>query len=901
MIRTGEVLFLAAALLAGCAGLPPSPSAEPIAAADGPRAAAPLADTLATLTATDKITCLTTTSGAGYCWGEFIGEQKGAPVRILEADGSPARVRSVAPGFLGACAVMMAGDVRCDPRATGGWTDSAGMPIPMPPQCGYGACMLPLAVPGALGSQPVRDVTRGGHHACALAEDGTAYCWGSNSKGELGTGTWTPDPRGTSGPYTRAPAPTAGGVRFSQISTREWLTCGVATHNRGVYCWGYGQSGQAGDSTIMQGCHGEPPYANRACSTAVPTRVLPDSTPDGRHPQPSRVAFAQVSSGGRLACAADVQGRAFCWGSSYRCELGRCGRGDSHRAVQVPLPGRAVEVHAGYWFACARTADFRVFCWGDNTQGQLGSLASANNGPDGLPPEYREPKDGATGSAAYDDACFLGGRCSPAPVEVGPGRRWHALGVGSAHACGLAEDGTVNCWGAGGPVLGTAPRTVTCENRSNTWNDAPCQPLPVPVAGLPPLASPPVPVAPPPGRRAAADPLGIRATRVFASRRELRVIFPRDTARAWGWSELEDREYRPSYSWGIGIPGMGGPRTLSLHVARRHGEGARRFRSLEELVAAAPPALCVPLMFQACTPDIVAASVQDGAVVLTLHDSASVARLVGLRPEWATVWHGRPDAPSDFRFDSVRVEYVDPQVPLPDSALRMEAAAARRRYEASVNTISRYLSGPGRSGDQLWLAVGDSVTLRVDETKCHSDVCGGVYEPLSASGWRVGDSTIVRLRAVPDTDRALRWFGRSPAVSVIARRTGRTRLRVLGLTGPSDTLPSSRPVPRELEVTVIVTPPVARVELAPRVQVAKVGQQVQFQTRAFSAGGRVIAGAPVQVRVEGGSYTRVMSAPHLYPVEFDSSGRYTITASFGGLSDTLLVDVAPAGNEATSP
>jgi hypothetical protein len=265
------------------------------------------------------------------------------------------------------------------------------------------------------------------------------------------------------------------------------------------------------------------------------------------------------------------------------------------------------------------------------------------------------------------------------------------------------------------------------------------------------------------------------------------------------------------------------------------------------------------------------------------------------------LWHGRPEVPWEFRMDSVRVEYVDPQIPPPDSALRVEAAAARRRYEASVNTISRYLSAPGRSGSEMWMGVGDSVLVRVEETWCHSDVCGGMYEPLTASDWHVGDSTIVQMRAVADTGHALRGFGRSPAAAVIARHTGRTRLRVLGLTGPSDTLPSSRPVPRELEVTVIVTPPVARVELAPRVQVAKVGEQVELRVRAFDAGGRVIAGAPVQVRVEGGGYTRVMSAPHLYPVQFDAPGRYTITASFGGRSDTLVVDVAPAGNEATPP
>ena len=885
MIRLATAVLCTAALL-GCAGLPPGPPPDPLAV--------PEPDTLATLTAADGIACITTTSGAGYCWGD-IGQAKGSPIRILRSDGSPAPVRSIAPSSMGICAVTVQGEVWCDPQATGGWTDSAGAGLPVPPECGYGACILPLPVQGEMPAQ-VRAVARGWSSGCALAYDGAAYCWGRNDIGELGNGTWGRDPESSLDPFSRGAVAVAGGVRFSQISARGQVTCGVGAHNGGIFCWGDGHSGQTGDSTLMHGCHDD-----RPCSSVVPSRVLPDSMP-GAHDDPSWLRFAQVSAGGGLACAVDAGGRVFCWGDNYRCALGRCRRSNSPRAQYIPLPGRAVEVHAGARHACARTADARVFCWGDNSAGQLGSLATVNAGPDGGPPDYRDAADASIRSAAYgDDPCFLGGRCSPAAVQVAPGRSWFALAVGGNYGCALGDDGMIHCWGVNTPVLGTSPRTVTCENRSATWRDGPCQPFPAPVAGLPPLAAPPVPQTPPPGRRAAAGSPGIRATRVLASRRELRVLFPRDTARAWGWSELQDRDYRPSYYWGIGIEGMDGPRSLSLHVGRGYREGAHRFRSLEELVSERPPGLCVPGMFEDCSPEHVTAFVQDDAVVLTLRDSATVARLLALRPAWATVWHGRPELPPTVRIDSVRVEYVDPQVPFADSALRVEAAEARRRYEAGVNTISRYLSGPARSGNEAWMAVGDSATFRVEEMKCHSDVCGGVYEPLTASGWRVADTTVVRVRAVPDMGHARRGYGRSPAVSVIARRTGRTRVRVLGLTGPSDTLPSSRPVPRELEVAVVVTPPVARVELSPRVQTAEVGQQVELRVRALDARGRVMRGAPVEVRVEGGRYTRVMQSPHLYPIEFDAPGRHTITASFGGRTDTLLVDVAPAQSEPPSP
>jgi hypothetical protein len=849
-------------------------------------------DTLAALTAADDVTCITTTSAAAYCWGG-IGEREGAPVRVLSADGQAARVRSIAPSQSGVCAVTIAWEAWCNPRATGGWTDSAGTRMAVPGECGYGACVFPLPLEGELPPRYVRAVAAGWSHACALAHDGAAFCWGKNEMGELGNGTWAPDSVGDGGPFSRAPGAVTGGLRFSQLSARGRLTCGVASHNRGVYCWGYGQSGQTGDSAAIR-CASEPlPYSSRPCSTATPRRILPDSVP-GSHDDPSRVEFLQVGAGDVLACAVAADGRVFCWGDNYRCVLGRCRMPNSPRAQYVPLPGRAVEVHAGSQFACARTADARVFCWGENRNGQLGSLTTANAGPDGGPPDYRGAADAG---AAYDDLCFLGGRCSPAAVEVAPGRRWYALAVGTEHACALADYGRVHCWGKAGPALGRNPKVVPCENRSAQWKDEPCQPAPIPVAGLPRFALPAPPYARPaqdPGQ----DSLGTRTTRVLASRREIRVIFPRDTAAGWGWSELQDPQYQPAYQWSIGIDGIDGPRSLSLSISRGHGEGARRFATLSELVAAADARYCLPGMIASCPPADAGALVENGAVVLTLRDSATIARLVGLRPAWASVWQMRPEVPVVYRRDSVRIEYVDPQVPEPDSALRLEAAAARRRYEASVNSISRFVSAPGSTGDEVWMAVGDSVPFSVEEQRCHSDVCSGGYATLSASGWAVGDSSVVRLRPFARPSPHLRG---EPAVWVVARRIGRTTVRVHGLSGSGDTLPSGEPVAREVQVQVVVTAPVARVRLSPRTARAQVGQPLELRAQAYDARGRVIAGAPIRVEITGGPYVRIVPASALRHVAFESPGRHTLVASFGGRADTLIIDVTPDPGAAAQP
>ncbi|MBW3656484.1 MAG: hypothetical protein KY444_10275 [Gemmatimonadetes bacterium] len=379
------------------------------------------------------------------------------------------------------------------------------------------------------------------------------------------------------------------------------------------------------------------------------------------------------------------------------------------------------------------------------------------------------------------------------------------------------------------------------------------------------------------------------APRVLASRREILVIFPRDTAVAWGWSELRDREYHPAYHWGISIEGIDGPRSISASIGRGYEEGARSFASFAELIAAAEARYCRPGMIADCPPADVTALVQDGALVLAMRDSARIARLVGLRPAWAAVWHGRPEVPRTYPSDSVHIEYVDPQVPEPDSAVRVEAAAARRRYEASVNSIIRYISAPGITRGEVWMAVGDSVRFSADEHRCHFDVCGGRYDALTASGWTVGDSSVVRLRPFV---RPGRRFEREPAVWVVARRIGRTSVRVHGLSGSADTLPSREPVARELQVRVVVTAPVGRVQLSPRQARAQVGQPLRVRARAFDVRGRVIPGAPIRVEIIGGPYGRIMDGADLRHFAFESAGRHTLIASFGGRADTLMVDVA---------
>jgi alpha-tubulin suppressor-like RCC1 family protein len=95
------------------------------------------------------------------------------------------------------------------------------------------------ATPYVYASAPVfTSLSVGGTHACALTNDGTAYCWGANNFGQVGDST----------NVTRAaPTKVAGGFKFASISAGDTHTCGRLADNS-VLCWGLNRFGELGDA-----------------------------------------------------------------------------------------------------------------------------------------------------------------------------------------------------------------------------------------------------------------------------------------------------------------------------------------------------------------------------------------------------------------------------------------------------------------------------------------------------------------------------------------------------------------------------------------------------------------------------------------------------------------------------
>jgi hypothetical protein len=334
----------------------------------------------------------------------------------------------------------------------------------------------------------------------------------------------------------------------------------------------------------------------------------------------------------------------------------------------------------------------------------------------------------------------------------------------------------------------------------------------------------------------------------------------------------------------LGVP-------ANYHVSVPRSATARDFPSFRELVAAATVQVCIA---GSCQPNG-SASVEDRRLVVTLSDSALIDRAFRFRPTSAQPTRSAPEERGLISLGKVTIAYIEPQLKLPDSATIAEAIAARRRYEASIRSIFRQIDGGTTRFGPLWMVVGERTRLYVNETHCHYDACMGSASAVLDSGWTIADTTIARLTVYRDSpSQRLDGIGRTRAVSILARRSGRTTVRVDGLRSTGDTMPSRQPPERALEREVNVIGPIELVEFGPRKDV-RVGQPFALSLRVIERTGGVVPLVPAFVTVIDGKERTNYALSDSLRLQYSSPGRRTFVASFMGRTDTLVINVvAPA-------
>jgi len=379
-------------------------------------------------------TCALRATGGVVCWGNNFAGQIGNGTAV---DTPPVLSPTPASGLSDAIALAAGGHTSCAVRATGAvmcWGSNFSGVGGVNPHIAN-----PIVTPTLVSGLPAAvAVAVGDRHTCASRADGTVWCWGGNSIGQLGNGTITSNPDGA------PPAPVGGLADVASTGTGGAWTCARRVQGS-MACWGRNAEGQLGDGT--------------AATALVPTAVSGLA---------GSISARDLLAGRAHTCAQRSAGTAACWGKN---DLGQLGNGSVtaallpaavHDLIDAGGVGEATSDHA-----CVRRGDGTVSCWGDNdvqqtgdhftgalytptpfavvgvgevTQVATGELHSCALKGDGNVLCWGGNAEGQLGSGTTDTIIGV-----PYPVQGLTGAI--AIGAGVAHTCALRAGGRVSCWG----------------------------------------------------------------------------------------------------------------------------------------------------------------------------------------------------------------------------------------------------------------------------------------------------------------------------------------------------------------------------------------------------------------------------------------------------------------------
>ena len=399
-------------------------------ASDAATDAAPPFSTTFDVAMADNSSCAVFADGKMKCWGLNTGQagaigdgpnEMGADLPFMTL---PKRVKRVRGGYNATlCAIFEDGTLRC-------WGGS------LPGQTGTTTTLGQITTDVDLGAgRTAVDVSLGNTHACAVLDDGSVKCWGTNSEGQLGQGDTT----------TRAvppvlPVDLGTGLTAKSVHAGSYFTCALLNNDR-LKCWGRGNNttgdtGQGGQLGIGNTAHMGNGLGEMGDN--LPFAKL------GTNPNTSQPwKVSKVGAGNVTACALLENGRVKCWGRNdgypYLGSQNAVSYGSTGALVDDAIPFVNVgtdpgtsqpwvvkDLAVGQYATCVLLANDTIRCWGADTgQGLLGK--------------------GTTNSSIGDDVGEMGDQLPVVALGTGkvPTKRWAA----GTRFCARVGASTLNCWG----------------------------------------------------------------------------------------------------------------------------------------------------------------------------------------------------------------------------------------------------------------------------------------------------------------------------------------------------------------------------------------------------------------------------------------------------------------------
>jgi len=383
-------------------------------------------------------TCAIQTDDSLWCWGQnsfgqvgVEGDNQLAPIQIA------GNWKRVSAGPYTTCAIDSADALYC-----WGLGDQG--------QRGDGTQTVSSAQPIRVGTHTWQDVANAYLSTCGVQTDRTLWCWGSGPYGELGNGTadGTPQP---------VPVQIAKSEMWMHVGAGVYHHCALTGSGR-VRCWGGNFYGELGGGSRT--------------NASIPISMLVDGD--------DRDDWIDIEVGPRHSCALRNDGRAWCWGTSGRGQLGLDGDEYSPPIELVgPTTWKSLALGAGQ--TCGLASDDEMYCLGLGAFGELGTGLTSQRAPKQVPGSWASVTTGgvATCATSTSGGAFCGGDATF--YELGTGNPtstrtllrfdksvWSSIAAGNSHACGVVAD-TVYCWGSnafgqvgvGGDAIVPLPTPVT--------------------------------------------------------------------------------------------------------------------------------------------------------------------------------------------------------------------------------------------------------------------------------------------------------------------------------------------------------------------------------------------------------------------------------------------------------